>query len=252
MRGLIFVMALVIAAGSFDAAARPIVVGFADHSAPYVLPDSDHPGISVEIVREAFRAVGLDVRPIYQSYQRIKEEVRQGRLDAAAGAMPEGQESLHYSAPCIAFDNVAIVKKRDNIAIRSIADLPGHSLVAWQNAHDHLGGEFQRLFGKHVRDDYINKYFNLADQTAQVKMFWSGRADIIIIDDVIFDYMSSRLADSFDTSLELERHRIFGGLTVFSVAFNDAELRDQFDRGLSQLQQRGDIERIYQKYRQAM
>ncbi|MEZ5936139.1 MAG: transporter substrate-binding domain-containing protein [Alphaproteobacteria bacterium] len=252
MRGMFYLMALLIVAGSSDASARQIMVGFADHSAPYVLPEKVDPGISVEIVREAFKAAGHEVRPVYQSYKRIKEEVNQGRLDAAAGAMPEGQDGLYYSAPCIAFDNVAIVRKRDHIAIRSIADLPGHSVVAWQNAHDHLGGEFQRLFGKHVRDGYIDKYFDLADQTAQVRMFWSGRAEIIVIDDVIFDYMTSKLADRFDTGVELERHRIFGGLTVFSVAFNDPELRDQFDRGLVQLQQRGEIERIYQKYRTAM
>ncbi|MGI9492273.1 MAG: substrate-binding periplasmic protein, partial [Geminicoccaceae bacterium] len=162
------VVALTTAFISTGASARDLVIGFANHSAPFVLPDQDHPGISVEIVRKSFQAVGHDVKPVYQSYKRIKEEVKRGRLDAAAGAMPEGQEDLYYSEPCIAFDNVAIVRKRDDIKIRTIADLPGHRVVAWQNAHDHLGGEFQKLFGRHVREDYVRKYFDLADQTAQV------------------------------------------------------------------------------------
>lgn len=233
---------------SMDASARDVVIGFAGHSAPFVLPDEDNPGISVEIAREALKLAGHDMKPAYQSYNRIKEEVKQGRLDGAA-AMPIGEENLYYSEPCIAFDNVAIVRKRDNITIRGIDDLPGHSLVAWQNAHEHLGGEFLRLFGRHVRDDYVRKYFDLADQTAQVRMFWSGRADIIVIDDVIFDYMTSTMSDDFDTSLALERHRIFGGLTVFSFAFTEHALRDAFDKGLAELRAEGGIERIYQKYR---
>lgn len=240
---------LLIALCSSNVSAREITVGFADHSAPFVLPHQENPGISVELIREALKAAGHDIEPVFQSYERIKEEVRRGRLDAAAGAMPDERNDLYYSSPCIAFDNVAIVRKRDNIKIDTISDLPGHSIVAWQNAHDHLGGEFQRLFGRHVKDDYVQQYFDLADQTAQVKMFWSGRADVIVIDDVIFDYLTSKLAHDFDTSPELERHRIFGGLTVFSVAFNDGDLRDQFDQGLALLRERGEIERIYDKYR---
>ncbi len=52
--------------------------------------------------------------------------------------------TLHYSEPSIAYDNLAIVRKRDKIAIRDIGDLPGYNVVAWQNAHDHrdLPGSF--------------------------------------------------------------------------------------------------------------
>lgn len=241
--------AFTMAVASTNASAKTVEIGFANHTAPFVLPDRDNPGIAVEIVREAFKAVGHDVRPLLQSWKRIKEEVKLGRLDAAAGAMPGGEEGLYYSEPCIAFDNMAIVRERDGIDIRGIGDLPGHSIVAWQDAHDHLGGEFQKLFGRHVDADYVSRYFDLADQAAQVRMFWSGRADVIVIDDVIFDYMTSTMVDDFDTTPEVRRHRIFGGLTVFSVAFSDPELRDQFDQGLVQLRRRGEIERIYAKYR---
>lgn len=239
-----------IAFWSPDVSARVVKIGFAGSSAPFVLQDGRNPGISVEIVREAFRLVGHDVTPVFESYGRIKEEVKRRRLDGAA-AMPKGEKGIHYSTPCIAFDNVAIVRRRDDIVIRGIRDLPGHRVVAWQNAHDHLGGEFQRLFGRHVRDDYIRSYFDLADQTAQVRMFWSGRADVIVIDDVIFDYMTSTMSDAFDTDIPLERHRIFGGLTVFPIAFNDRALRDQFDIGLAKLRASGGIDRIYGKYRDA-
>lgn len=242
-------LSLIFVITSTAASAEDLVIGFADHSAPYVMPDNLDPGISVEIVREAFRIVGLDIKPAYQSYKRIKEQVRQGRLDGAAGAMPEGEEGLYFSEPCIAFDNVAIVRKNDGIEISGIADLPGHRVVAWQNAHDHLGGEFQQLFGDHVRDDYVQRYYDLADQVAQVRMFWSERADVIVIDDVIFDYMTSLLADDFEIDQDLERHRIFGGLTVFSVAFSDKTLRDQFNRGLAKLRQSGAYDAIYEKYR---
>ncbi len=230
------------------ASARDVSIGFAGHSAPFVIANRDNPGISVEIAREALKLAGHDLKPMFQSYQRIEEEVKRGRLDGAI-AMSKDGGALHYSEPSIAYDNVAIVRKRDKIAIRDIGDLPGHNVVAWQNAHDHLGGEFKRLFGSHVRADYVRKYHDLPDQTAQVRMFWSGRADVIVIDDTIFDYITSTMADDFDTRLDLKRHRIFGGQTVFSFAFNDPELRNQFDAGLARLRAEGGIERIYRKYR---
>ena len=245
---LYLLLALAMSVHSGGAIARNVSIGFAGHSAPFVMPDHDNPGISVEIAREAFKLVGHDVKPLFQSYQRIEEEVKRGRLDGAA-AMPKDEQGLHYSEPCIAFDNVAIVRSRDDIVIREIDDLRSRRVVAWQNAHDHLGGRFQELFGNHVSADYKRNYFDLFDQTAQVRMFWSGRADVIVIDDVIFDYMTSTMAADFDTGIPLERHRIFGGLTVFSIAFTDSELRDQFDTGLAKLRAEGGIERIYQKYR---
>ncbi|MGI9487450.1 MAG: substrate-binding periplasmic protein [Geminicoccaceae bacterium] len=230
------------------ASARDVTIGFAGHSAPFVISDRENPGISVEIAREALKLAGHDLKLMFQSYKRIEEEVKRGRLDGAI-AMSKDGGALHYSAPCIAYDNVAIVRKNDMIAIHGIGDLPGHNIVAWQNAHDHLGGEFKRLFGNHVSEEYIRKYHDLSDQTAQVRMFWSGRADVIVIDDVIFDYITSTMVDDFDTGLDLERHRIFGGLTIFSFAFNDPDLRDQFDAGLANLRAAGSIERIYRKYR---
>lgn len=245
---LCLIIALATSVHAASAVARDVSIGFAGHSAPFVMPDQDNPGISVEIAREALKLAGHDLKPMFQSYMRIEEEVKRGRLDGAS-AMPKGEKGLHYSEPCIAFDNVAIVRSRDDIAIREIDDLPGHRVVAWQNAHDHLGGRFQELFGRDVREDYRRRYFDLADQTAQVRMFWSGRADVIVIDDVIFDYMTSTMADDFDTGIPLERNRIFGGLTVFSIAFNDPELRNQFDAGLARLRADGGIEQIYQKYR---
>ena len=244
--GLLALCALV--PWSQTALAQEVSVGFAAQSEPFVMPDRRNPGISVEIVREAFKLVGHEVKPVFQPYKRILEEVRRGRLDGAM-AISDGDRSLHYSEPCIAFDNVAIIREGDGIMINDIGDLPGHRVVAWQNAHDHLGGEFQRLFGTHVTDDYVRQYFDLADQAAQVRMFWSGRADIIVIDDVIFDYMTSSMAGDFETGVPLERHRIFGGLTVFSIAFDDPELKDRFDVGVAKLRASGGIERIYKKYR---
>ncbi|MGI9417348.1 MAG: substrate-binding periplasmic protein [Geminicoccaceae bacterium] len=243
---LVFALAI-----PFDAAAmvaREIKVGFGA-PAPYVLRQEEHPGIAVEIIRETFKLSGIGIQPVYHSYQRSKEEVKRGRLDAASTAQRKEGDNLHFSVPCISFHPVAIVRKRAGLALEGISDLPGHSIAAWQNAHEHLGEEFGRLFGRHVTDAYVRKYFDPADQLAQVKMFWSGRAEIVIIDRLIFDYLTTRLGDHFDTAEEVEEFPIFGDATVMSVAFSDPELRDRFDRGYAELRRRGVIDGIYEKYR---
>ena len=231
-----------------SAKAREITVGFGE-PAPYVLMQEQHPGIAVEIIRESLKLSGIRVKPVYQSYQRSKEEVKRGRLDAASTAQKEAGDSLFFSKPCIAFHPVAIVRKSADIRLGSITDLPGHSIAAWQNAHEHLGEEFARLFGRHVTDDYRRRYFDPADQLAQVKMFWSGHAEVAIIDRLIFDYLTTRLDRQFDTDHDVEEFAIFGEATVMSVAFADSELRDRFDEGLAEIRKRGVIDQIYKKYR---
>lgn len=231
-----------------SAMAREIKVGFGE-PAPYVLRQERHPGIAVEIIRESLKFSGIEIEPVYHSYQRSKEEVKRGRLDAASTAQKEPGDSLYFSEPCISFHPVAIVRKSADITLNSIADLPGRSIAAWQHAHEHLGKEFARLFGRHVTDDYRRRYFDPADQLAQVKMFWSGHAEVVIIDRLIFDYLTTRLDHHFDTDHEVEDFAIFGDATVMSVAFADPELRDRFDQGLAELRERGLVDRIYEKYR---
>ena len=183
--------------------AREIKVGFGE-PAPYVLMQEQHPGITVEIIRESLKLSGIGAKPIYHSYQRSKEEVKRGRLDAASTAQKEASDSLYFSKPCISFHPVAIVREGADITLDGIADLPGHSIAAWQNAHEHLSDEFARLFGRHATDDYRRHYFDPADQLAQVKMFWSGHVEVVIIDRLIFDYLTTRLDQKFDTDHDIK------------------------------------------------
>lgn len=248
LRRLVQITACAMLIVSTSAVAREIKVGFGE-PAPYVLMQEQHPGIAVEIIRESLKLSGIGIKPVYHSYQRSKEEVKRGRLDAASTAQKEAGDSLHFSEPCISFHPVAIVRKSADIRLAGIADLPGYSIAAWQNAHEHLGEEFASLFGRQVTEDYRRRYFEPADQLAQVKMFWSGHADVVIIDRLIFDYLTTRLDQQFDTDHDVEEFAILGEATVMSVAFADPELRDRFDQGLAELRERGVIDRIYEKYR---
>ena len=123
------------------ASAKEVTIGFGQRSEPFVFHSGDDLGISVEIVQEAFKVVGYEVVPILQFYRRNKEEVRRGRLDGAA-TIHTADDDLYYSKPCISYDHVAIVRARDNIRLSGVQDLLGHRIVAWQNAHNHLGGDF--------------------------------------------------------------------------------------------------------------
>ena len=152
-----------------------------------------HLRIAVEIIRESLKLSGVGVKPVYHSYQRSKEEVKRGRLDAASTAQKEAGDSLCFSKPCVSSHPVAIVRKGADITLDGIADLLGHNIAAWQNAHEHLGDEFARLFWRHATDDYRRHYFDPADQLTQVKMFWPGHVEVVITERLIFDYLTTRL-----------------------------------------------------------
>jgi polar amino acid transport system substrate-binding protein len=241
--GVLALLALTVAP---DVQSEELVIAFSLDTPPFVM-DKAKSGIEVDIVRDAMKRRGYTFTTRQMPYGRLPGAVTEIGLDAAATVM-QSDNGTFYSESYITFHNVAITKRSSGIKIDTIADLKGKSIVAWQNAYEELGPEFEALFSPQVREPYRKKYQEIADQKQQVEIFWQGEAEVIVIDKSVMRWFTNELAGKVNTSQALVNHEIFPAKTQFRISFRDKQVRDDFNAGLNEIRSSGLYHKIYDKY----
>jgi len=206
---------------------------------PYVT-DKAAGGLEVEIARSALQ--DYDLRFIQIPYGELQDAVQRKRADAALG-VEEGDKAIYYSNDFVTFANYAISKKADGFRIDGVADLSGHRVLTWGNAYLELGSEFAALFSP--QSPQRKNYIEFADQEEQVRRFWKGEGQVIVIDHSIFLHFSRKLGQDLD---EVSFHDIFPPVTNFKAGFADAEVRNSFDRGVAALCCSGEYSEMLRRY----
>jgi polar amino acid transport system substrate-binding protein len=227
-------------------AAQELIVAFTLDTPPFVMDDAKT-GIEIDIVREALRHHGYTFTTRQMSYGELADAVATKGVDAAATVIKR-EDGTYYSDNYIVFKNAAITMEHSGITINKIADLKGKSILAWQDAYEDLGPEFQALFSPDVKDSHLKKYREIADQEDQVRMFWQREAEVIVIDESVMRWFTSELAGKVDTSPALVYHRVFPPETRFRISFRRERVRDDFNAGLKEIRASGLYRKIYDKY----
>jgi polar amino acid transport system substrate-binding protein len=221
------------------AAAPELVVAISVNLPPYVMQKATK-GIEVDLLHAALPDRTL--RFVQMPYKELETAVPQQRAEAAV-AVQLTEVGVFYSKPFITFTNVAITKKAAGLQIDSVADLKNRTVLAWQDAYLELGKAFKEMFSP--QSPQRKNYVEVADQSEQVRMFWQGKADVIVIDRNVFNYFSVEMGHSLSNVVF---HPIFAATTTFKVGFKDAAVRVAFDRGLAKLCQSGEYAKVLQRY----
>ncbi len=231
---------------SFPGLAWPeeIAIAISTHKPPYVFGEEKR-GLEIDIIREALAYKGHQLRVENFSRQALRTAVQLDRVDGGAPLLPVNDQ-LFYSAPFITYKNRVITKTNDHIVIDSLAALKNHHVVAWQNAHQMLGDDFYDFYNKNLQGS--TDYLEYDDQFTQNKMFWSGRANVILIDERIFSWYRTALAKQFDTHQSVTYQNILPHSTSYHVAFKQARIRDDFNDGLKQLKLSKRYQMLYDQY----
>jgi polar amino acid transport system substrate-binding protein len=220
--------------------ARTLLIATSSSIPPYVIADQDR-GIVVDILQEALAAHGYQVEFVYAPNRRVERMIEDRQVDGifnlAAGAI----SGVHYSAPIVHYDNVAITLRSFPRHLNQVKDLDGLRLVVFQNAPKFLGDEFGALLQRNPG------FQEVSNQRSQVQMLFRGRADVIIMERRIFEYFHRELASRGEIGGEYRIHSLFAPAPRYA-AFIDANVRDQFNDGLAGLQQSGRIDQIILRY----
>ena len=145
---------------------------------------------------------------------------------------------MHVSEPYIRYQNDAISLLEKNYDIKSIEDLSGKSIMAFQRAKKYLGEEYSKT------DEHSLGYREAAEQKKQLSALFYREAEVIILDANIFKYL---LKNNPQFEEKYVTHPIFGGY-YYSAGFKTAELKQQFDDGINQIKSNGTYQNILDKY----
>lgn len=224
--------------------AQEIKVAFGSTKPPFVIDSTK--GIEISLAQEAFKRSGYTIKKVLLSNKRMIEELTDKNIDVAI-SIPKNNNDFFYSQAFISFDNYVVVKKNKQLKVINFNDLKGMSLISWQNAPIDLNNTD---FNTAIKEGII-KLTEQAKQDIQVKMFLLNRFDGIVIDKTIFRYVVNKLKtelDLKDEDIEFDYFKLFPGITSLYNGFNNKDLRDKFDKALSEMKSDGTYEKIIESY----
>jgi len=206
---------------------------------PYVMNHAAS-GLEVDLMREALAGHQLHFSQL--PYEELQTAIPLQKADVSVGVQAD-DSGVYYSNDFITFANYAIAKQSDKLNINKVADLRGHQVLTWENAYLELGKEFEAQYAPQAPER--KNYLEVADQTEQVKKFWEGKDNVIVIDYNIFVRLSIQLG--YDLR-QARLFNLFSPVTNFKAGFKDAKLRDRFNQTITIMCHNGKYAELMKHY----
>ncbi len=223
-------------------------IAFAFGRAPYLFNKTSQKGIEIDIVKRALELQNYTNLTIYQMKREKQQNLllsKKSNIDVIVSVIETKQKGIFYSDKFLKFNNGVVTRKSDNFKIKSSKDLLNKKVVAWDNAHKILTQEYYELFNPR---NATSSYKEVEDQEEQHELFFSKKANAIVVDISIFEYYKNKLKFQFNTKEEYVFHRIFEPFTEYRVAFKNKRIRDKFNQGIKELKVSGEYDEIIQSY----
>lgn len=219
---------------------RQIHVGMGLPKPPYIM-ESGLAGLDYEIAKSALAAGGYNMVSQMLPQTRALAMVRAGQLDAMLSVSESIGGPGYFSDSYITYRNVATTLSSRNIKLDEIEDLIHHSVAAFQTASLVLGERFGQVVSSH------SDYREVPSQATQNKLLFLGRVDVVVGDQLVFQYFNNQLQKQIDTTQPVTFHRIFPE-SPRKVLFRDMRVRDAFNAGLKKIHADGTYDAIVSRY----
>ena len=207
---------------------------------PFIIEENGK-GLQLDLIREAFLIENIKVNFVHMPLGRNMTGFRRINADGIITLPPEYvHPALFMSKPYIDYQNVAISLVERQFDIKTIADLSGKSIIAFQNAKKFLGDEYESSVA------YSMDYRELAEQLKQIELLFLRRTEVIILDINIFKhFIKYNNGDVYTKPFTV--HYIFKE-RPYSVGFKSEEIRNKFDTGIQMMKENGSYQLIIDNY----
>ena len=237
--GGLFLALLVLSTGSVWAA-ETIILGAENDWIPY--SNQDGTGMANEIVRVAYKAVGIDVKFKVEPYNRLLKMVRDGELLGAFNVPKEKSNENEYlfgKTPIFTAQSAYYYNKEHPLSAGSKEELKnGEKIgVVFDYGYGDFFSDNDKIVKIPVRSDQLN-----------LRKLAKGRIDATILYDKTArkllkeEGLSDRIAKAFDS----ESGDIY---VAFSKSFPNAQhYADKLDEGLAVIKASGVLKQIMDSY----
>jgi polar amino acid transport system substrate-binding protein len=213
--------------------AAPIKVGLHD-SAPWAYRNAqgEITGVDYEIVKAILENEGIEAEFELYSYSRLLKMFSEKKLDIASPvAVP--YPGAFYSQPYFTVLDVVVNKSDKPSKIKSLQDLKGKTIVAYQQATEVLGPDFSAIIKQ-------AHYLEEADRQKQFELLMNDRVQLMVGDEKVLSYY----ADKNYGKGSIQIHQIFQSVD-YPAAFWNPELQAKFNSGLIHLTESGMFQQIH-------
>ena len=235
----ILLISLCASLAAVRASGQGLLIATSSSIPPFVIAEDR--GIVIDIMREALAPAGYTPSFLFAPNRRVSHELERGSVDGVYNLAFGSIDGVHYSAPVIEYQNMAITLESAGLQLESLEALRGLRVAAFQNAPVFLGPAFAELARNH------SAYQEVANQRSQLSLLFKGDADVIILEKRIFEYFleQRRLAGADTRAVTF--HALFPPAARYA-AFREQHVRDQFDAGLEMLKASGRYQEIIHRY----
>lgn len=239
MRNLFLLVVTTVLSMSVNAA---VVTAAQDPWAPFVQKDNANPGVSVEIITEAFKSQGHTVDFKIMPWTRALNEVKTGKVDVLVATWYTNERTsyLKYSDPYLENSLKFIKRKGDGYEYNGFDSLSGKTVGIIRNYG--YGDEF--LAATNFKKPEAN------DLVANAKKLMAKRIDLTLEDELVakstLTGAGMNLADFEFTNNALSVNPLH--VTSGLANPNNTQYIEAFNKGLAEIKANGKFDEILAKY----
>jgi len=227
-------------------AAQELTGSFASGKAPYLWTEgTGNRGAELDIVSAVLRHAGYGLRIVTMPKRRLMAEFPESNLDFTTGLQLSDLPGYCHTAIYMSYHNVAITLRSRHITLDSVTQLLNYKVAIRQYLYEDLdigrpGSGMPALLPANFTE------FHAQDQ--QVRFFYAGRSDVIVLDHSIFQWYAKRLGLLSGSNNALDVHDLFPDRHGVRAAFRDSTMCERFDRNLAAIVADGTYRSIWKSY----
>lgn len=218
---------------------RPIVIGVDEEYYPFEFSDSSHraDGFSVDLLKEIGREQGLEFHFRPDAWSVIRQEIDLGLIDAVSGMFrsKSREKTLVFSSPHLTVDYAIFVRKKTP-QLQSEDDLHNQTVLL-QDAtvvHEHFS-ELQ----------FPARIIPLRSDRIAIQQLAAGQGDAAVLTQLGGNALRRELNL---TNIQQSSGPLMSLEYCFAAPKKNMALLQILDRGLAQLRENGEYDRIYRKW----
>ncbi|MBF0137772.1 MAG: transporter substrate-binding domain-containing protein [Magnetococcus sp. DMHC-1] len=245
--GLVLLMALLLFVPQVQA---EVITLRADAWCPYNCdPDSDKPGLIIDIARAVFTPLGHTINYQTMPWSRTLHEVRKGHVTGAVGAVPSEAPDLIYGKNPVAWmDTGFAFNKGLNFHYQGPQSLDPYKIATIKDYH-YDEGEVDAYLQSHAHNtQHIQA--NTGDHAglANLKKLLAGRVELAIDSHAVLKYLIQQLhlSDKIDLATLGRPNGVYIGFSPADK--NSAKWAETLSTGVETLRQKGELAAILARY----
>jgi polar amino acid transport system substrate-binding protein len=205
---LLVAISLMISNAAFSQS-KEIVASFGSTLPPYVMEDGPS-GILVDLLKDCLEPSGYKVTPKLHPYARRLFEFETDLVDVVTDVnekvINDKKLEGYYTGYVYAYENFLFSLVDRKFEVKTIEELSEYSLLSWQGAIAHIGGEYADMAKQN--ENYSETY----NQKNQLRMLFSRRVDFVQMDGNIYEYYRQQMSkeSGLDVTVPVKILPLFG------------------------------------------